>query len=287
MRRGFADLHLHTIASDGTDSLAEVVPRAKAAGLRTIAITDHDVVSPELTAVTTVEHGIEIIAGAELKVDFDGVTGEMLAYFVDPYDTALKALQQRMADARTSRMQEMVERCARETGLDLDFAQVRASAAGNLGRPHMARLLVAHGAVASTEEAFRTLLTKGRPCYVPIDKLGYREVLDIVHGASGVASVAHPCLMSVEDWPTFLDRLKQAGVDGMEAIYPYRFAHRGLSIAPRLLHRLAVNRGFLVTGGSDDHGVVGTKQSLGSIRLAPSYVDALWDARPSRAPESK
>ena len=283
MRRGFADLHLHTVASDGTDSVSELVPRAKAAGLRTIAITDHDIVSPELTDIVSLDRGIEVIAGAELKVDFDGVTGEMLAYFVDPRNGSLQRFLRRMADARAERMREMVERCARETGLELDFAQVRATAAGNLGRPHMARLLVARGAVASTEEAFRSLLTKGRPCYVPIDKLGYREVLDVVHGAGGVASVAHPCLMTIDDWPLFLDRLKESGIEGIEGIYPYRFAHRGLSIAPRLLHRLAKDRAFLITGGSDDHGVSGTKQSLGTIRLAPAYVDALWNARPSGA----
>jgi len=280
MRPGFADLHLHTRASDGTQSVGELLRRAKACGLRTVAMTDHDTISPELTSVTTTQSGVEVITGAELKVTFSGVTGELLAYFLDPRNAPLQAFLARMAQARTDRMEEMVRRCAQETGTDLRLEDVQAHADGNLGRPHLARVLAERGLVTSMEEAFRALLTKGRPCYVPIAKPDFRDVLDIVHAAGGVTSVAHPCLMSVEDWPSFLDAVRDAGVDGMETIYPYHFAHRGLSIAPGVLHRMAVDRGFLITGGSDDHGPGSTKESLGSVRLPPHRVDALRDARP-------
>jgi len=270
-----ADLHLHTIASDGTQTISEMAARAHACGLGTIAITDHDTISPELTGRVATLQGIEVVTGVELKADFDGVTGELLAYFVDPQSPPLRELLERMEGARLLRMEQMVEKC-REAGFGVEMADVRRHAAGNFGRPHLARALVESGAVRESDEAFERLIGRGRRCYVSLYKTGFREAVEILHGAGGAVSVAHPCLMRVPDWDAFLDALVAAGVDGMELVYPYRTSlATELAISPELLVTKAGQRGLLTTGGSDDHGLDSSKVTLGQIRLPYERVAAL------------
>ena len=277
---GFADLHLHTIASDGTLTVDEQARRAKAASLSCIAITDHDVVSDDITERVTTLHGVELIAGVEIKADFDGVTGEILGYFFDPRHEELRTFLEGMEKARVERMEEMIRRCREELKIEIDLADVRAVADGNLGRPHLARVLVSKGVVADFSEAFGKLLKRGAPCYAPIEKDDFRDVVALVHRAGGATSLAHPCLMKVDDWEAFLDELAGAGVDGLETFYPYDAASRSLTIEPTILRTMAEKRGFLLTGGSDDHGPNSTKESIGSIRVPYERVEALRAALP-------
>ena len=275
MTPSVADLHLHTVASDGTQTISEMVARAHACGLGAVAITDHDTISPELTGRVATLQGIEVITGVELKADFDGVTGELLGYFVDPQSPPLRELLQWMEGARLQRMEQMVEKC-REAGIEVGMPDVRRHAAGNFGRPHLARALVESGAVRESDEAFERLIGRGRPCYVSLDKIGFREAVEVLHGAGGAVSVAHPCLMRVPDWDGFLDALVAAGVDGMELVYPYRTSlATEFAISPALLVAKAGQRGLLTTGGSDDHGLESTKVTLGQIRLPYEHVVAL------------
>ncbi len=272
---GFADLHLHTTASDGTQSIDRLVERAKAMALSCLAITDHDVISSQLTRRVTTMHDLEVITGVELKADFDGVAGELLGYFVDPGAPRLRALLAFMERARVVRMEKMVQRC-REQGIDIQMEEVRALAQGNIGRPHIARVLMNKGAIGAMEDAFRGYIGKGQPCYVPLEKVGFREAVTILHEAGGVVSVAHPCLMRVEGWDRFLSELRAAGVDGMESVYPYRDPESPeLTIPPHVLEAKAADHGFLTTGGSDDHGEDSTKVSLGTVRLPYAVVRAL------------
>jgi predicted metal-dependent phosphoesterase TrpH len=280
MRQGTADLHLHTVASDGTVTVEQQARRAKAAALTCIAITDHDVISDDITARVAEVHGIEMIAGVEIKADFDGVTGEILGYFVDPRADELRSFLAGMEAARVERMEKMLRRCRDELKIDVGLEDVRAIASGNLGRPHLARVLVDRGVVPNLSEAFRRLLKRGAPCYASIEKDDFRRVVEIVHRAGGVASLPHPCLMKVSDWDAFLDEVAAAGVDALEAFYPYDPANRSLTIEPRVLLTMAEKRGFLLTGGSDDHGPNSTKESIGSIRLPYERVVALRAALP-------
>ena len=275
MTKGYADLHLHTIASDGTQTVEDLVRRAKATALHCIAITDHDIISPDLTARMTSMLGLEVITGVEVKAMFGEIEGELLAYFMDPADPGLSGLLGPLSSSRDERMMRMVELCREYLGIDIDYAEIRAeSGDGNVGRPHLARVLMEKGAVESFQEAFATLIGKGCPCYYAIDKPDFRDAVRILKEAGGVVSVAHPCLMTVLDWDAFLDELRDAGVDGMETVYPYDPLSRNLSIEPWLLAEKAEERGFLVTGGSDDHGP-GGKESLGIVRLPYAHVDAL------------
>lgn len=275
MSVGFADLHLHTVASDGTQTIGELVSRARGCGLAAIAITDHDAISNDLVGRAIPMDGVEVITGIEVKADFDGVTGELLGYFVDPTSPELREFLAWMEGVRTARMEQMVARC-REEGLGVGMADVRRHGKGNLGRPHLARALIDSGHAAAFDDAFERYLTRGRPCYVPLEKAEFREVVRILHGAGGAVSVAHPCLMRVGDWDAFLDALVAAGVDGLETVYPYRESPTtALSIAPRLLASKAAQRRLLTTGGSDDHGFDSTKTSLGQVRLPYEHVEEL------------
>jgi len=136
------------------------------------------------------------------------------------------------------------------------------------------------GQAVDFSDAFDRLLGRGKPCYAPIEKLGFREVIDIVHRAGGVTSLAHPCLMRVGEWSDFLDTLRDAGLDGLEVFYPYGGAGRDLTIERRLLETMAEERHFLLTGGSDDHGPDSTKTSMGEMRIPYERVEAIKQALP-------
>jgi len=271
----FADLHLHTTASDGTQSVTEVARRASALGLSVIAITDHDTISPDLTEREARIEGIDVITGVEIKADFNGVRGELLGYFVDPESPGLRSLFAFMQRVRRERMAQMVELCRERLRLEIAHEEVLALASGSVGRPHLARLLVDKGVVGSPREAFDRLLAKGRPCYVPLDKPSVREAAEAIHAAGGATSIAHPCLMDVEDWERFLKEAHAAGADAVEGLYPYAAARGALHISPASLTALARKEGFLLTGGSDDHGPGSVKESFGVLRIPLAYVQAL------------
>ncbi len=153
MTAGYADLHLHTTASDGTQSIPELAKRAAASGLCSIAITDHDTISCDLTQRVTRIGGLEVITGVEIKVDFDGIPGELLGYFIDPRAQAMTDLFSFMKEERERRMAEMVERCQELLDLDISVAEVRALAGGSIGRPHLAQILVEKGTAVSMRDA--------------------------------------------------------------------------------------------------------------------------------------
>jgi len=270
----YADLHLHTTASDGTQTIPQLAARAKRIGLSIIAVTDHDTISSQLHSRTTELNGIEVITGVELKVDFDGIRGELLGYFIDPSAPALQELFSFMRDARDRRMEEMVARCRAYTGIDITIDEVRRLAKGSIGRPHLAQVLVERGVVTSSREAFDKLIGNDGPCYVPIRKPDFRAAASAIHTAGGVTSIPHPCLFDVPDWDSFLARVKPEGVDGVEVFYAYDKPET-LTVSPSEVLSLARKHGFLLTGGSDDHGPGSVREALGRIRIPCKYVEQL------------
>ncbi len=279
----WADLHLHTIWSDGTLDIAETALRAKGMGLSCIAITDHDTISPELSAPVQRIAGVEVICGAEIKVDLFGVRAEVLGYFLDPRSPDLRELFHWMKRARRERMQAMIRRCNELLGLDLDFRRVAARARDSVGRPHLAQALVEAGVVTSLEEAFRRYLADGMPCYVPLPRPEVAEVIRIIRSAGGVAALAHPGILEFGDWEGILRRLKEAGMEAMEVHYPYRALGIEPRVPPERIARLARTVGFLPTGGSDDHGPGSGKETMGTVRIPYATVERLAALAPSTA----
>ncbi len=268
----WADLHLHTRWSDGTLDLTGVVRRAKGAGLSAIAITDHDTIGPDLHFPVTEIEGAEVIAGVEAKVSIGGERGEIVGYFLSPRHPALGALFRWMEEARNRRMEEMVARCREVLRIPLTFAEVSEAAAGVVGRPHLAALLIARGWAQDYEDAFRRYLSQGAPCYVPLPRPTSRQVIGAICAAGGVAALAHPGFLSFPDWEEALGGLAEEGLAAAEVYYPYESSRQPLRADPREIETVVAKLDLVPTGGSDDHGPGSVKDAIGSVRVPYSPV---------------
>ncbi len=267
-----ADLHTHTTASDGTLSPRELVWEAGRVGLRVLAVTDHDTVDGIAEATEEAGRlGIDLIPGVELSTDVPGTEVHILGYFVDWQDEEFGAVLRRLRQGRWARAQEMVRRLNR-LGVPLAFQEVARQADGTLGRPHVARALVAGGYVASFQEAFDRYLAKGRPAYVERERFTPEEALQAVLRAGGVPVFAHPLWGGERER---VARLVECGLRGIEAYYPDH--------SPQDVRRFldwAQEFGLLATGGSDYHGPgPASKAPLGGTYVPREAVEALRRAR--------
>ena len=273
------DLHTHTIASDGRLSSAELVERAAGAGLKVMAVTDHDTVRAvdETTALAR-GRGIRVVPGVEVTAVDEGRDVHMLAYFVDHHDETFLAFLRRQRRRREERAREIGRRLA-TLGVPIDiealFARARARPGTTIARPWLARALVRAGHVKSVAEAFDRFLGVGQPAFVP--RLGPTpfEVLDLVHAAGGIVSFAHP---GVTKKDALLAPLAEAGLDAIEAY------HSDHDVESREYYRgLAQSLGVAVSGGSDFHGFGETRATLGQVQLPPHEFEALEARVPARA----
>lgn len=247
------DLHTHTRWSDGTTTPETNAALAASAGLRGVALTDHDSINgwPEMTEACA-RRRVEFVPGVELSTELTAGPAQprsihVLGYWIDPDNRALGEELARLVAERARRAATMVGKL-RAAGIDLDLDRVRALADGApLGRSHVAAALVEAGAVGDIQAAFDEWLGEDRPAYVPKLALSPERGVELIVAAGGVAVLAHPG-RSVCDLE-LLDRLVEAGLVGIEADHPSHTEE----IAERWRHR-AWDRGLLVTGSSDFHG---------------------------------
>jgi len=250
------DFHTHTIASDGSLTPTELVRAAAANGVTGFALTDHDTTDGIAEAQVEANRlGIELIAGIEISVnEQDGARSlHVLGLGLSPDDPVLRTRLAVARHERRTRAARMVTRL-QEAGVAIELGDVEAIAAGgSVGRPHLARALVDLGVCRDADEAFVKYLRRGRPGYEPYAAFSAREAIMLVHGAGGVAVLAHPPLSSGVDAPggieAFVERLLPDGLDGLEIWHP---GHKPGQI--RRLRRLAREHDLLETGGSDFHG---------------------------------
>ena len=244
------DLHLHTTASDGRLSPGELVARASAAGLTTISVTDHDTVAA-IAEVTEAARGVNIrvVPGIEITAVDDGRDVHMLGYFFDPLSTTLATVLEQQRALRVARVREIGARLA-ALGMPIDVESVLLAAAArpgsSVGRPQVARQLVQAGYVTSVQEAFDQWLATGRPAFMPRTGPSPAAIVDTIHQAGGVASIAHPAV-------TRRDELIAPLVEhGLDAIEVYHSDHS--PEAEQIYKAMAKRLGALVSGGSDFHG---------------------------------
>jgi predicted metal-dependent phosphoesterase TrpH len=267
----FADLHLHTLFSDGTYTPEEVVSQAAKQNLAAIALTDHDAVEGcERASVACAAAGIEFISGTELTAEQDDNEIHILGYFLDTHNDRLLGEIRKFQAVRQNRIREMV---ARLNGLNVPLAEDAVFALANCrspGRPHVARALVSAGLCGSLDEAFERFLKKHRPAWVPKMKISAHAAIELIHHAGGLAVMAHPGLNHTDE--TIPD-LVEAGLDGIEC---YHTKHP----PPTVEHYRQIARRFnlLVTGGSDCHGLSKGQPLIGTVRLPYEHVEQLKKA---------
>ena len=266
---GPIDLHTHSSVSDGTETPAELVSAALAAGLGTVALTDHDSTAGWQEAFdAAVGTGLSVVPGMELSTSRGWKSIHLLAYLVDPDDVALREETLHIREARLTRAESIVSRLAAD--FDISWPDVLAQTlhGATVGRPHIADALVARGIAANRTAAFADILHPKfgyfEPHYAP-DPL---TAVKLVRAAGGVPVLAHPGTRGrdavVPD--TEVKALVAAGLFGLE------IHHRENTESGReRLYELASKYGLVVTGSSDYHGA-GKPNRLGENTTEPEVL---------------
>lgn len=268
---GRADLHLHSVHSDGSYTPAQIVDLARRSGLAAVAITDHDTVNGIAEARSAAAgSSVEIISGVEITAEFQGRELHLLGYFFDSQDAGLlEALEQLRRDRR-GRFQEMVERL-KACGVTLDEQDLpQPDDCQTLGRRHLAEWLVRAGRVGSMREAFTRYLGDGRRADVPKRRLAVTEAIALVRGAGGVAAWAHP---PADDIRARLFELRALGLEAIEVEYPGRRPGQA-----RGLRALADSLHLAIVGGSDCHGPDDVRRAVGGQSISRDDLERLREA---------
>ena len=246
------DLHLHTTASDGRLPPAELVARASAAGLRTISVTDHDTVAGLGEAASAAAaSGLRLIPGIEVTAVHKERDVHVLGYFIDVNHEPFAAFLEEQRALRVSRLREIGERLA-ALGAPLKVEGVLEEAAArpgsSVGRPLLARALLEAGHVKTLQEAFDRFLATGMPAFVPRTGSPPAHVVDVIHAANGVASLAHPGVTARDE---IIEPLVAAGLDAIEVYHSDHSPEQ-----QRVYAAMAQTFGLAVSGGSDYHGEI-------------------------------
>jgi len=301
------DLHTHSSASDGDLSPSALIEKAAQAGLKTIALSDHDTIAGlEEAGKAAQSRNIRFIPGIELDIQtaiaqnedsggdtagvrpgFPPISGEfhLLGLGISDFSGEFLDTLAWLRGARERRNHKMVEKM-RAAGIDVDYEEIRSFAGGVdgvrariVGRPHFGAFLVSRKLVKSQEQAFGRWLGKGRPFYAPREGLEFENAAKLVHEAGGIAVLAHPKSLHVS-WgrlPTLLAFLKEKGLDGVEAWHPaatVQFCKR--------LEELGRSLGLCITAGSDYHGSARPERKLGYTAggrmIGEEYAQMVTDA---------
>jgi len=256
-----ADLHCHSSCSDGSDDPQVLLRLAKQAGLKGLSITDHDTFdayTPELFSDAG-ELDIRLITGIEISSEQDDVSVHILGYNFDLHSEGLKQFLILMQQRRNERNRAILKKLA-EKKMPIEEAELLEFAAQlrskrTIGRPHIAQMMIHKGYVKTIREAFDRFLREGGLCYTPGIKYSPREVIDEIHKANGKAVLAHPHFFRKG---SFLRKLFDQPFDGIECYYA--------KLAKELEHpwiKIAKERNWIATGGSDYHGSLKPHISLG------------------------
>ncbi|MBQ9635741.1 MAG: PHP domain-containing protein [Acidaminococcaceae bacterium] len=242
-----ADLHIHSTYSDGVYTTGELAKMARAAGITVIALTDHDTLLglPEMEK-TASEFGLDFIPGVEFSTRWKNRQIHILGYGIEQHNALLLERLADVRNARRTRLQKIITRL-HEMGMDVDVP-VPEEGHRAVGRPHIARAMVAQGYVKTVQEAFDLYIGEGKPAYQPQTKMTPSEAVHIIHQAGGLAIQAHP--EEIGDRELALNLLRTLPYDGIEVYHP---SAKDPAAQSYWLH-VATERNLLVTGGSDFHG---------------------------------
>ncbi len=268
----YADLHVHTLASDGTYTSAQLVKEGLKRNLSAIAIVDHDTLDAIVEAIAIAKDtDLEIIPGVELTAQHEGQEIHILGYFLDYRNDALLKQLKLLQANRIERVHKIIKNL-KEMGVDLDpNAVFKISGKSTVGRMHIARALVGEGKVSSVPEAFRKYIGDKSPAYVLGFSLSVKDAIKMIKDAGGVAVLAHPFLLRNDE---LIAEFSGYGLDGIEIYYP----EHSQSMVNFYLG-LAKKLNLLVTGGSDFHGSAKPDIKLGMMKVPFELVEKLRQAK--------
>lgn len=264
-----ADLHIHTIFSDGSFSVKEIIEMAKTEGLDCISITDHDSVDAYLkTGDFLQDNAIEIISGLEITCEYNSKEIHILGYFIDFKNQMLLKNLQILRQRRILRIKKMIKKL-NALGIDIEFEELISSdKTSSLTRLHLANLLLKKGLVNSIMEAFNRYIGENAPCYVGGFHFSPEEAIRLINQVRGIPVLAHP--YSIENLEEILENLIKNGLRGIEVYYPeHSLQHINY------YKNLADKYGLLITGGSDFHGNCRPQIKLGCVRITYDLVEKL------------
>lgn len=272
------DLHVHSTASDGTYSPADLVSYAKSKGLSVIALTDHDTVSGVNECIQKgLEVGVTVIPGIECSADYYGKELHILGYYINPNSSSLKEKLNALIDSRSTRNVKMLEKLT-ALGCPLTMEDLEADCAPGtvFTRAHFANAMLQKGYITDRKEAFTRYIGRGLPAYVPRERFTIKACIDMIHEAGGVAVLAHPMLYgySRTEVTQLLQGLAAYGLDGVECLYS---THSREDVAHLL--QVCSNLDLFPTGGSDFHGANKTNLDLGcgygDLKIPITLLDAM------------
>lgn len=260
----FVDLHMHSTASDGSRAPADVVRAASKASLAAIALTDHDSVAGLAEAQTAgAELGVRIVNGVELSA----VEGETETHLLGLHLRDTSVLERGLAELRemrNRRARQIVQRL-NDVGVLLAFDEVLAQAGpGVVGRPHVARAMIAEGWATDARDAFDRYLGAGRPAFVAKEQLRMRDAIAMIHAAGGLAVLAHPGSGGTRER---IEALRTLGLDGIEVKHP---SHS--SSDTTRLRGLCEQFGLVPSGGSDWHGAADGPRTIGMMQVPGEWL---------------
>ena len=269
-KSGIVDLHIHSTASDGSIAPLDILTLAKNAHLAAFALTDHDAISGtrEILAHRHLLGPVKFLTGVEISAqspDFFNVSGSfhVLGYGFNLDHPALNQALQAQQSSRKSRNPQIIARLnALGFDISLDTVVAESEKDAQIGRPHIARVMVKKGFAASVNDAFDKWLGKGKPAYVEKARIASARAIELIRKAGGAAVLAHPGLLDVADFDAYeylISELVPMGLMGLEVYYP---GHSPEETGYFL--ELTEKYGLLATGGSDFHGAINPEIHIGT-----------------------
>jgi predicted metal-dependent phosphoesterase TrpH len=268
----WCDLHIHSYYSDGTFSPNKIVKTAKENGLSAVSITDHD----EICAVPIAQEfgkkiGMVVISGCELSAIYKDAEIHILGYMYDENQGNLKGKLIEVREYREIRAKKILSKLE-DYNINIEFNRLKEIAGkGSIGRPHIAQAMFEQGYITKYSEAFWKYIGNGKPCCVPKFRFSIQEAIDLIVDSKGIPVIAHPGNIRPRE---IVDELLEFPFMGIEVWHP---DHNPRKVEEFI--KIAQEHSLITTGGSDSHGDVPSKASIGEIKVDISVIDRLKECK--------